>query len=74
VQENLSLAAYSASRYSIDGEGFSACGLSPSARYRLLTSCATVHQEDLNAWIGHPVSDLEAKSARLPNLECEIQI
>jgi hypothetical protein len=23
------------------------------------TGCATVHQEDLDAWVGHPVSDLD---------------
>jgi hypothetical protein len=27
--------------------------------YLALSACATVHQEDLDAWVGHPVSDLE---------------
>jgi hypothetical protein len=30
-----------------------------SALLLALCSCASVHQEDLDAWIGHPVSDLE---------------
>jgi hypothetical protein len=25
----------------------------------IVGSCATVHQEDLDAWVGHPVSDLD---------------